>query len=110
MFPCFQTIFSICSNSKLFAALSLAFLVEDPDVDLEWTTKIADILPDEWKLQDIVTQERANLLDILSHRTGLPAHDLGWTHGGTSAEIISGLRFLRPSLEFREGYARIISP
>lgn len=35
----FQTIFSIGSNSKLFAALSLAFLVEDPNVNLEWTTK-----------------------------------------------------------------------
>lgn len=70
---------------------------------LEWTTKIIDILPAEWQLQDKVAQERATLLDILSHRVGLPAHDLSWAYGATPAEIISGLRFLRPSLEFREG-------
>ena len=98
----FQTMFSIGSNSKLFTALALGTFVEGSNSSLKWTTKVADILGSDWKLQDPIAQEHANLLDILSHRTGLPRHDIGWRRGETNAEAVKALRYLRPSAEFRE--------
>jgi len=94
--------FAIGSNSKLFAALALGTLLDKSNSSLQWTTKIADLLEDDWKLEDPIAQKHANLLDILSHRTGLPGHDLGWRRGETAAEAVRALRFLRPSTEFRE--------
>ena len=41
-----------------------------PDgVELGWYTKIKDLLPDEWELQDTIASENANLLDLFSHMT-----------------------------------------
>ena len=94
--------FAIGSNSKLFTALTLGTLVEGSNSSLKWTTKVADILGGDWKLQDPIAQKHANLLDILSHRTGLPRHDVGWRRGETIAEAVKALRYLRPSSEFRE--------
>ena len=94
--------FAIASNSKLFAALSLGTLLDNSNSSLQWTTKIVDILGDDWKLEDPIAQQHANILDILSHRTGLPGHGLGWRRGETAAEAVRALRFLRPSTEFRE--------
>ena len=94
--------FAIASNSKLFTALTLGTLVEGSNSSLKWTTKVADILGADWKLQDPIAQEHANLLDIFSHRTGLPRHDIGQRRGETNAEVVKSLRYLRPSAEFRE--------
>ena len=52
--------------------------------------------------RDPIAQKQANLLDILSHRTGLPRHDVGLRRGETAAEGVKALRYLRPSVEFRE--------
>jgi len=98
----FQTMFAIASNSKLFAALALGTLLDNSNSSLQWTTKISDILGDDWKLEDPIAQKHANLLDILSHRTGLPRHDIGYRRGETAAEAVRALRYLRPSTEFRE--------
>lgn len=37
-----------------------------------WETKIKDLLPGEWVLQDKWATEKANVLDILSHTSGMP--------------------------------------
>jgi len=39
---------------------------------LRWETKIADLLPDDWSLMDPYTSAKANVIDALSHVTGLP--------------------------------------
>ncbi|KIJ27804.1 hypothetical protein M422DRAFT_215671, partial [Sphaerobolus stellatus SS14] len=99
-----ETLFSICSNSKLFTTLAVGLLVENASVNLTWSTKVKDILPDEWVLQDKVAEERANLLDLISHRTGLPRHDFAWSRPsvGSSFAAVRLLRHLKPSCEFRE--------
>lgn len=38
---------------------------------LTWKTKLAHILPDDWKLIDPWANQKANLIDILSHVSGL---------------------------------------
>ncbi|KIJ31704.1 hypothetical protein M422DRAFT_266604 [Sphaerobolus stellatus SS14] len=98
-----DTLFGIGSNSKLFAALGIGLLVEDEKYPINWDTKIKDILPKgEWKLQDSAMEEQANLIDILSHRTGLPRHDVSYSRTDTLRTLVSKLRYLRPSAEFRK--------
>lgn len=83
-----NSLFSIASNSKLFAALSLGIMVSDPEIILNWDTKIASLLPNEWLLQDPMAEKGANLVDILSHRTGLPRHDNSFHPGQTVEEVV----------------------
>ncbi|PFH48917.1 hypothetical protein AMATHDRAFT_148822 [Amanita thiersii Skay4041] len=105
-----DTLFSIGSDSKLFLALSLGLLISNETLSkergsqLDWTTKAREILPG-WGLMDEVASRETVIQDMLSHRTGLPRHDasLGVLPGGT-LEMISTLKSLRPSAEFRETY------
>ncbi|KIJ33420.1 hypothetical protein M422DRAFT_35523 [Sphaerobolus stellatus SS14] len=98
-----ETLFSIGSNSKLFTALAIGLLVEDEKYPINWDTKVKDLLPKaEWKLQDNIAEQNANLIDILSHRTGLPRHDHSYSRTDTVRSLVSKLRYLKPSAEFRE--------
>lgn len=101
--------FAIGSNSKLFTTLALGTLIEggatispNSTTPLKWSTKVADILEDDWQLEDKVAKRQADLIDILSHRTGLPRHDMGWRRGQTGADAVTKLRYLRASTEFRQ--------
>ncbi|WVQ92970.1 hypothetical protein IAU59_000032 [Kwoniella sp. CBS 9459] len=110
-----ETLFAIASNSKLFTAISVGLLVENHTIlpaingdggsenqELEWTTKIKDILP-EWELRDEIASEHANLIDLASMRSGLPRHDAAMRDGGPFA-VVGNLRHLRPSTEFRQAW------
>ncbi|KAF8509526.1 beta-lactamase/transpeptidase-like protein [Hysterangium stoloniferum] len=100
-----DTLFSIASNSKLFTAIGIGLLTENKTLPMTWETKIQDILPEnQWKLQDPTAQNQANLVDILSHRTGLPRHDLSYSRTDNLATVISNLRYLKPSAEFRDTF------
>ena len=39
---------------------------------LEWTTKVKDLLDDDWVLANPIATENANVIDLLSHVTGVP--------------------------------------
>ena len=41
---------------------------------LSWNTKVADLLPKDWKLLDEYANEKANVIDALSHVTGMPRY------------------------------------
>ncbi|PFH47488.1 hypothetical protein AMATHDRAFT_42916 [Amanita thiersii Skay4041] len=105
-----DTLFAIASNSKLFLALSTGLLISNETLEkergskLQWTTKTRDILP-EWGMMDEVASRETTIQDMLSHRTGLPRHDFSRSMlTGGRLEMISTLRSLRPSAEFRETY------
>ena len=38
----------------------------------DWNTKVVDLLPGEWVLQDEWATKKADLRDILSHVSGIP--------------------------------------
>ena len=40
----------------------------------DWDTKIADVLPDEWKLQDEISTRLSTFRDAFSHVTGMPRY------------------------------------
>ncbi|KAJ7681368.1 beta-lactamase/transpeptidase-like protein [Mycena rosella] len=105
-----DTVFAIASDSKLFLAMGVGLLIKNESLaaergeKLRWDTKIASLLP-EWGLMDEEMQNGVTIQDMLSHRTGMPRHDYSGfaRHGGVS-EMISTLRFLRPSAALREQY------
>ena len=78
-----QTLFNLASCSKAFLSASLGIVIDDfahgrnttplPGglSSLTWKTKVADILPGDWRLMDPWASQKANLIDILSHVSGV---------------------------------------
>jgi beta-lactamase class C len=66
-----DTVFRIASLSKAFAGTLTALLVREGA--MRWDSRIADQLP-EFKLRDLEAARNLSVLDILSHRVGLPFH------------------------------------
>ncbi|KAJ7870424.1 beta-lactamase/transpeptidase-like protein [Mycena leptocephala] len=105
-----DTLFAIASNSKLFLSISVGLLIKNDSLaaargeKLRWDTKIKDVIP-EWGLMDDEMQNGVMIQDMLSHRTGMPRHDYsGSVRKGGVSEMISTMRFLRPSAALREMY------
>ncbi len=97
-----NTLFPIASCTKAFTAATLALLVDEGKLD--WDTPIREYLP-TFRLQDAFASERMTARDLLSHRSGLPRHDLMWYASRyTRQEIFDRLRYLEPSRDFRTAW------
>jgi len=100
-----DTLFQIGSNTKAFTAAALALLVDEGKI--RWDDKVIDHLP-EFRLYDPYVTREFTIRDLLTHRSGLrtgagdlmfyPATDF------TRAEIIHGLRYLKPVGAFRSQF------
>ena len=98
-----DTLFAIGSVTKAFTAATVGALVDDGL--LEWERPLRDFLPD-LRLYDPVVTDRLTVVDLLSHRSGLPRHDLAWLgHPARSrAELVRQLRFLPLSRDLRQAF------
>jgi CubicO group peptidase (beta-lactamase class C family) len=98
-----DTLFAIGSVTKAFTATTIGALVDDGV--LGWEQPLRDYLPD-LRLHDPVVSERLSVVDLLSHRSGLPRHDLVWLgHPGRSrADSLRRLRFLPLSKDLRQQF------
>ncbi|KAF7349434.1 Beta-lactamase class penicillin binding protein [Mycena sanguinolenta] len=98
-----ETLFAIGSNSKLFDVLATGLLISNETLipRISWNSKVASIIP-EWKLMDPVATRESTIVDLMSHRTGLPRHDFMGPLDMSPADVISRLQYLRPSAGFRE--------
>jgi CubicO group peptidase (beta-lactamase class C family) len=98
-----DTLFAIGSTTKAFTASTVGALVDDGL--LEWQRPLRNYLPD-LRLHDPVVTERLTVVDLLSHRSGLPRHDLAWVaHPDRSrAEMVRRLRYLPLSEDLRQGF------
>jgi CubicO group peptidase (beta-lactamase class C family) len=98
-----DTLFAIGSTTKAFTASTIGALVDDGL--LEWQRPLRNYLPD-LRLHDPVVTERLTIIDLLSHRSGLPRHDLAWLpHPERSrAEMVHRLRFLPLSRDLRQTF------
>ncbi|KAL8292333.1 hypothetical protein RQP46_001799 [Phenoliferia psychrophenolica] len=83
-----------------FTAASVGVLVDRGLFN--WTTKVSSLIPD-FALPGSIEGE-ASVLDIMSHRTGLPRHDHSYSPGVTHKGFIERIKHLRPSAEFREAW------
>ncbi|KAI8852771.1 beta-lactamase/transpeptidase-like protein [Chytridium lagenaria] len=95
-----DTLFEIGSNTKAFTSIATAILVEKGKLD--WKTPVSKLYPG-FEFKDPIANEHATLIDILSHRSGLPRHDLMFKWN-SSEEIISRIKYLEPTAQFREKY------
>ncbi|KAJ7153556.1 beta-lactamase/transpeptidase-like protein [Mycena crocata] len=100
-----DSLFAIGSESKLFDTLATGLLISNQSLStpISWTTKMATMIP-EWELMDPIASAGSSIMDLMSHRTGLPRHDIMFGKNDTLPAIISRLRYLKPSAEFRETF------
>ncbi|KAJ7060513.1 beta-lactamase/transpeptidase-like protein [Mycena amicta] len=109
-----DTIFAIGSDSKQFLSASLGILMQDfadgknttalPTgiTQFDWSTKMKDLLPGEWEMDNEWGTDKADLKDLLSHRTGLPNHDACYSPDDTPADIVAKLKNLPTAYEMRQ--------
>ncbi|KAF2717140.1 beta-lactamase/transpeptidase-like protein [Polychaeton citri CBS 116435] len=108
-----RTLFLAASTTKSFTAALLAHIVESKDPQysdvhgrpITWQTRVGSLLPNDFVLHDEHTGSRVTVEDALSHRTGLPRHDLAWTAGDSSTrDQIRKLRHLPLHNELRAAF------
>jgi CubicO group peptidase (beta-lactamase class C family) len=98
-----DTAFAIGSVTKSFTAAGIGALVDDGV--LAWDEPVRRHLRD-FELRDHVATERMTVVDMLSHRSGLPRHDLLW-YGNNAidrADAVHRLRHLEPNRDFRTAW------
>ena len=101
-----STNFQIASNSKAFTTTALAILEEEGK--LKWTDKVKDYLSEFKMYHDYVT-ENFNILDLLTHRSGLGlgVGDLMFFPDGsnfTVKDVLISFQHFKPVSAFRTKY------
>jgi CubicO group peptidase (beta-lactamase class C family) len=103
-----RTVFAIGSASKAFTAAAIATLVDEGTLD--WNDPAALHLPG-LTLHDAYVTRELTVLDLLTHRSGLPRGDFVW-YGSEydRAEVVRRVRYLEPQSSFRSafGYQNIM--
>lgn len=94
-----QTLMAIGSNSKSFTAVLMGMLVDSGK--LEWDEPVRNYLPDFQLYDEFATREMTPR-DLVSHRSGLPRHDLLWYGRSFDREdLYRRLKYLEPNASFR---------
>src|SRR2546425_140802 len=94
-----RTLMAIGSNSKSFTVVLMGMLVDSGKLD--WDKPVRDYLPD-FQLHDELASREMTPRDLVTHRSGLPRHDLFWYGGSLSREeMYRRLKYLEPNASFR---------
>ena len=98
-----DTLFAIGSVTKAFTATAVGALVDEGL--LEWDRPLRNYVPGV-QLHDPFASDRLTIVDLLSHRSGLPRHDLTCIGqpDRSRAEIVRSLRFLPLSRDLRQEF------
>lgn len=97
-----NTLFQIASNTKLFTATAVGFLVDEGK--LEWDKPIRNYVP-SIKFYNDELNNTVTIRDMLSHRTGISRHDLIWYKSDfTRKALFEKLKYLEPSQPLRQGF------
>jgi CubicO group peptidase (beta-lactamase class C family) len=97
-----KTLFAIGSATKSFTVTALGVLVDQGKLD--WDKPVRDYLPD-FRMWDQFATERMTTRDLVTHRSGLPRHDLMWYNSPFSREqLFERLRYLEPNKDFRTAF------
>ncbi|KAJ7645754.1 beta-lactamase/transpeptidase-like protein [Mycena rosella] len=94
----------LVETKRLFDILATGLLVSNQSLtpQISWKTKLASIMPG-WKLVDPVASSESTIMDLMSHRTGLPRHNYSYfVYNDTLPALIQRLKYLKPSAGFRE--------
>jgi CubicO group peptidase (beta-lactamase class C family) len=94
-----RTLMAIGSNSKSFTVVLMGMLVDSSKLD--WDKPVRDYLPD-FQLHDEFATREMTPRDLVTHRSGLPRHDLFWYGGSLGREeMYRRLKYLEPNASFR---------
>src|SRR6266571_8691537 len=94
-----RTLMAIGSNTKSFTVVLMGMLADSGK--LEWDKPVRTYLPD-FQLYDELASEAMTPRDLVTHRSGLPRHDLFWYGGSLGREeMYRLLRYLEPNTSFR---------
>lgn len=97
-----RTLFAIGSITKSFTVTALAMLAAEGR--LEWDEPVREYLPD-FQLYDDVATQRITPRDLVTHRSGLPRHDMVWYAAGRDRrDLYERMRYLEPSADIRETF------
>ncbi len=97
-----DTLFAIGSSTKAFTTMAMGMLVEEGK--LSWDEPVTKYLP-TFALKDEVAGERMTPRDLVTHKSGLPRHDLVWYNAKLSrSELVERLPYLEPNEDFREKF------
>jgi CubicO group peptidase (beta-lactamase class C family) len=94
-----DTKFAIGSATKSFTVTALE--AQAAEGKLDWDAPVRRYLSD-FQMFDPVVTERMTPRDLVTHRSGLPRHDVIWGGGTLSREqLFERLRYLEPTKDFR---------
>ncbi len=97
-----RTLFAIGSCTKAFTTFVMGTLVDEGK--LEWDKPVRTYAP-EIQLFDRTASELLTPRDLVTHRSGLPRHDLVWYNATLSRkEIVGRLPYLEPSEAIRSKF------
>jgi CubicO group peptidase (beta-lactamase class C family) len=96
------TIFPIASITKSFTVTALGTLVDQGKLD--WDKPVRQYLPG-FRMYDPVATEQLTTRDMVTHRTGLPRHDMIWYSSSfTREQLVERLRYLEPNKPIRSKF------
>ncbi|KAL3454569.1 beta-lactamase/transpeptidase-like protein [Aspergillus insuetus] len=97
-----STLFFAGSTTKAHTAAAISLLVSNNThyPHIQWSTPLHDILP-EFILSDPYATTHLTLIDILSHRSGLPRHDQVLLQDISLPELVEKLKYLPLTEEIR---------
>jgi CubicO group peptidase (beta-lactamase class C family) len=98
-----DTLLAIGSATKAFTTFTLGTLVDEGKV--EWDKPVRLYIP--WfHLYDTFATLRLTPRDLVTHRSGLPRHDLVWynNYSASREEFVRRLAYLQPSADLREKF------
>jgi CubicO group peptidase (beta-lactamase class C family) len=98
-----QTLFAIGSSSKAFTTFAMGALVDQGK--LKWDEPVRTYLP--WfRMHTNYVTEHLTPRDLVTHRSGLPRHDLTWYNNTTSTreDLVRKLAYLPLSRDLRETF------
>lgn len=95
-----ETLFAIGSCSKAFTSSLLGILVNEGKLDLDKpVTQYLTAL----RFYNDALNNQVTTRDMMSHRTGLPRHDMAWYGSSVSRDsLIHRIRYFQPSASLRE--------
>jgi CubicO group peptidase (beta-lactamase class C family) len=94
------TLFAIGSATKAFTTFTLGTLVDEGKLD--WDKPVRTFLPG-FQMYDPSTTAMITPRDLVTHRSGLPRHDLLWYNNHTLShkDMVERLRYLEPNEQLR---------
>lgn len=98
-----NTVFAIGSSTKAFTAALIGQLQEEKLLEVD------DPAADHHSKLSFSTSElteEITIRDLLTHRTGLPRHDMTWNTFPNESrdELVERIQYLEPSIDHREGF------